>query len=106
MWLRLWRDLSLRQRLRLWRDLKAQSLGGSSWFAIASHRSAADRWRQSQSAGNPADSRDRVRPVPPAGKIKILELYTWLYIKRGSVPPRCPLGSAIFSEFFRRNGSN
>jgi hypothetical protein len=28
------------------------------------------------------------------------------YFKRGSVPPRCPLGSAILREFFLRNGSN
>jgi hypothetical protein len=26
--------------------------------------------------------------------------------KRGSVPPRCPLGSAILHKFFLRNGSN
>jgi hypothetical protein len=28
------------------------------------------------------------------------------YFKRGSVPPRCSLGSAVFREFFLRNGSN
>ena len=27
------------------------------------------------------------------------------YFKRGSVPPRCTLGSAVFREFFLQNGS-
>ena len=29
-----------------------------------------------------------------------------VFFKRGSVPPRCPLGSAVFREFSLRNGSN
>jgi hypothetical protein len=29
-----------------------------------------------------------------------------LLFKRGSVPPRCPLGSAVLVQFFLRNGSN
>jgi hypothetical protein len=29
-----------------------------------------------------------------------------VYFKRGSVPPRCILGSAILVQFFLRNGSN
>jgi hypothetical protein len=37
--------------------------------------------------------------------INILQ-YTKFSIKRGSVPPRCPLGSAVFHQFFLRNGSN
>jgi hypothetical protein len=28
------------------------------------------------------------------------------YFKRGSVPPRCTLGSAVFHKFFLQNGSN
>ena len=29
-----------------------------------------------------------------------------IFIKRGSVPPRCTLGSAVSHQFFLRNGSN
>ena len=32
--------------------------------------------------------------------------YNFLFFKRGSVPPRCTLGSAILHEFSLRNGSN
>jgi hypothetical protein len=35
----------------------------------------------------------------------LCELY-YIYFKRGSVPPRCPLGSAVLVQFFLRNGSN
>jgi hypothetical protein len=31
---------------------------------------------------------------------------TYVYFQRGSVPTRCTLGSAVFREFFLRNGSN
>jgi hypothetical protein len=33
-------------------------------------------------------------------------LFLSFFFKRGSVPPRCTLGSAILHEFFLRNGSN
>ena len=51
-------------------------------------------------------TRRLLQDLTPSSHKRTLLAPTYLYFKRGSVPPRCTLGSAVFPEFFLRNGSN